>query len=97
MPVQAKECHYCSRPVQPTLHGRHGARVDYYRTVTGPAREEQREDARTGDSIRVLRVERLVDVVICRDCWRRPGVQASLKQLRQTGELPESAGARDRG
>ena len=83
--------------VQPTLHGRHGARVDYYRTVTGPGREELRKDARTGEASRVLRVERLVDVATCRDCWGRPGVQASLKQLRQTGELSESAGARDRG
>lgn len=81
----------------PTLHGRHGARVDYYRTVTGPARAEQREDPRTGEAVRVLRVERLLDFVVCRDCWQRPAVQANLKQVRQTGAAAERGDARDGG
>ena len=79
------------------MHGRHGALIDYYRTVTGPAREEQREDRRTGEPVRVLRVERIVEFVVCRDCWQQPSVQASLKQVRRTGAEAERRNARDGG
>ena len=70
------------------MHGRHGARVDYYRTVTGTGRDESREDPRTGNSARVLRVEQLIVLRTCRDCWRRPEVQVLLKEARRTGRVP---------
>ena len=67
------------------MHGRQGARVGYYRTVTGPGREELREDPRTGSTVRVLRVERLVEFVTCSECWTKPAVQARLKGVRRSG------------
>ncbi len=88
--VQAIACHYCQRAVHPTLHGRTGARVDYYRTVTGPGHTEVREDSRTGAPLRVLRVERTVELLTCRDCWEKPAVQAELAIARRSGE-PRSA------
>ncbi len=72
------------------MHGRRGAAVDYYRTVTGPARAETHEDPRTGTSARVLRVERLIVVVTCQDCWSKPNVQADLEDARRTGAAPAS-------
>lgn len=80
-------CHHCRRPVRPTMHGRHGATVDYYRTVTGPGRIESYEDARGGRQIRLLRVERVHSIVTCRDCWQEVAVQAALKAARASGEL----------
>jgi hypothetical protein len=70
--------------VRPTMHGRTGASVDYYRTVTGTGRGETHEDPR-GGLVRVLRIEQLVSFVTCRSCWRKPAVQAELKELRSTG------------
>ena len=67
------------------MHGRNGARVGYYRTVTGPGREDVREDPRTGSSVRVVRVERVVELVTCSECWREPAVQARLKEARRSG------------
>ena len=71
------------------MHGRRGAHVGYYRTVTGPGREELHEDPRTGSTLRVLRVERLVEFVTCSECWTRPAVQAQLKGLRRSGLVAE--------
>ena len=67
------------------MHGRSGARVGYYRTVTGPGREEVHEDPRTGASVRVVRVERVVELVTCSECWRNPAVQVLLKEARRSG------------
>ena len=83
--VQAIACHHCQRFVHPTLHGRTGVRVDYYRTVTGPGRMESREDPRTGGSLRVLRVESLVQLHTCCECWAKPAVQAELALARRGG------------
>ena len=80
-------CHHCQRPVHPTLHGRDQAVVGYYRTVTGTGRVETHEDTRTGEVVRVLRVEQLFEFVTCRDCWSKPDVQAMLKESRRSGVL----------
>jgi hypothetical protein len=71
--------------VRPTLHGRSRASVDYYRTVTGPGKEEVREDLRTGESVRIFRVESVAALVTCSDCWPLPAVQAELLELRRSG------------
>ena len=71
------------------MHGKRGARVDYYRTVTGRARVESHEDPRTGEAVRALRVERVVELLTCRDCWAMPAVQTSLKEARRTGASPQ--------
>ena len=85
--VQAIGCHHCQRAVQPTVHGRRGATVDYYRTVTGAGRRETHEDSRSGMTVRVTRVEHLIQLNTCVDCWKRPDVQAALETLRRTGEM----------
>ncbi len=72
------------------MHGRHGATVDYYRTITGEAREELREDSRTGTRLRVLRVEQVRELITCRDCWALDSVQAALREARASGRLPEA-------
>lgn len=71
------------------MHGRHGAVVDYYRTVTGPGRVESYEDPR-GGPLRLLRVERVHEIVTCRDCWADAEIQAALARARATGALPAS-------
>ena len=75
--------------MQPTVHGRHGATVDYYRTVTGAGRTEVHEDPRTGTQVRITRVDHLVEVHTCCDCWRRPEVQLRLANMRSTGKVDE--------
>ena len=72
------------------MHSREAARVDYYETVTGTGRVEQHEDVRTGETVRVLRVERLDRMLTCRTCWASPRVQALLKEARRTGHVPPS-------
>ena len=73
-----------------TLHRRRGARVDYYRTVTGVPRVETVEDPRReGQLIRTVRLEGVQELVTCGDCWSVPGVQRELADLRHSG-----AGAR---
>jgi hypothetical protein len=70
------------------MHGKSGATVDYYRTVTGTPRIETAEDPRNpGVHIRLLRVDVLIDLFTCRECWADPGVQAALEQSRRTGEV----------
>jgi len=72
--------------VRPTMHGRTTASVDYYRTVTGTGRSETYEDPR-GELVRVLRIEQLLSLVTCRNCWAKPAVQAELKELRSSGTV----------
>ena len=72
--------------VRPTMHGRTGASVDYYRTVTGTGRSETHEDPR-GALVQLLRIEQLVSFATCRNCWLKPAVQAELKELRTTGTV----------
>jgi Fe-S-cluster-containing hydrogenase component 2 len=84
---QAKGCHHCQRLVVPTMHGRNGARVDYFRTFTGAGRVEMHEDPKTDSLIRVVRVDELKEIVTCRTCWTRPAVRAKLKHALQTGEI----------
>lgn len=69
------------------MHGRSGARVDFYRTFTGPGHIEVHEDPKTDSLIRILRVERLSEIVTCRSCWTRPDVRARLKHALHTGEF----------
>ena len=69
------------------MHGRNGARVDYFRTFTGAGRVEMHEDPKTDSLIRVVCVDELKEIVTCRACWTRPGVRAMLKHALQTGEI----------
>ena len=69
------------------MHGRHGARVDFYRTTTGLGRVEVHEDPKTDSLIRLLRVDELREIVTCRTCWVRPDVRVKLKHALQTGEF----------
>ena len=61
--------------------------MDYYRTVTGAGRSETHEDPRTGTTVRVVRVDHLVQVNTCCDCWKRPEVQVALKAMRSSGPV----------
>ncbi len=75
--------------MRPTLHGRHGVCVDYYRSVTGPTRVEVIDDPRNpGTPLRVLRVDGLIDLITCCDCWADPAVRSRLEEARRTGEIP---------
>ncbi len=74
--------------MRPTFHERGGAKVDYYRTVTGAGRVETVADAKSGSTTRVLRVERLLELVTCADCWPRRDVQAQLLEARRSGAEP---------
>jgi hypothetical protein len=69
------------------MHGRRGARVDYFRTTTGTGRIEVYEDPKSDSPIRVMRVDEVCTFATCRGCWTRPAVQAELKRARRTGEL----------
>lgn len=70
------------------MHGKSGATVDYYRTVTGTPRIETAEDPRNpGESIRVVRVDVLIDLFTCRECWADPAVQTALAESRRTGAV----------
>lgn len=84
---QATCCHHCQRLVVPTMHGRTGARVDYFRTFTGAGRVELHQDPKTDSPIRVVRVDELKEIVTCRTCWARPDVRAKLKHALHTGEI----------
>ncbi len=84
---QVTYCHFCQRAVRSTMHGRHGACVDYYRTTTGRGRIEVYQDPKSDSPVRVMRVDELCEFATCRSCWARPGVQAELKRARRTGEL----------
>jgi hypothetical protein len=83
---QAKRCHHCSREVRPTIHTRSGARVDYYRMMTGPTRSETLENPRNpGETLRVLRVEQLHELITCAECWEDPAVRAALEGRFRSG------------
>lgn len=69
------------------MHGRSGARVDFYRMVTGPGRIEVREDPKTDSLVRVMRVDELSEIVTCRNCWTRPDVRVRLKHAWAAGAL----------
>jgi hypothetical protein len=69
------------------MHGRTGARVDFFRMYTGPGRVEVHEDPKTDSVIRTLRVEEVKEIVTCRSCWERPEVRAQLKHAFDTGEI----------
>lgn len=71
-----------------TLHGRGGASVDFYRTVTGVPHVESVEDPhRSGQLLRVVRLERILELTTCSDCWEKAAVQLALKEARRTGLL----------
>jgi hypothetical protein len=73
------------------MHGRTGAQVDYFATVTGVPREEIHESARQpGVSLRVLRVDELAELLTCCDCWGEPAVQSALHAARSSGALPRA-------
>ncbi len=84
---QVTSCHHCQRVVGPTMHGRSGARVDFYRMVTGAGHVEVHEDPKTDSLIRVLRVDELNEIYTCRSCWTRPDVRAMLKHALTSGEI----------
>ncbi len=89
--VQARKCTHCARAVRETVHGRDGASVDFFRTLTGVPRVESVEDReRTGQTLRVLRVDTLWEIVTCRDCFALAGVQAALASARRSGVLPRA-------
>jgi hypothetical protein len=89
--VQARKCAHCARQVRETIHGRDGARVDFFRTLTGVPRVETLEDReRAGQTLRVLRVDTVVEIVTCRDCFADERVQAALAEARRTGSLPRA-------
>lgn len=70
------------------MHKKGSVSVDFFRTVTGEPRVELIEDPHGQAEVRkVLRVERLADILTCRDCWADPAVQAALKEARRTGRL----------
>lgn len=71
------------------MHGRTGAVVDYYRTLTGPGKLDSYQDPSSGGEVQVLRVERIVEWITCRDCWALPAVQSLLKAIRSSGEIPQ--------
>ena len=69
------------------MHGRGGAVVDFYRSVTGTGRTEIVEDAKTDRRRRVLRVEQLIEIFTCSSCWRKSAVQSLLRKARKTGAV----------
>jgi hypothetical protein len=69
------------------MHGRSGARVDFYRTFTGRGRIEVHEDPKTDSQIRTLRVDEVKEIVTCKTCWTRADVRAKLKHALHTGEI----------
>jgi hypothetical protein len=74
--------------VRPTLHGKAGAAVDFYATVTGVPHAETVDNPREpGTKLQVVRVEGLVELITCRDCWKSPHVQKALAEARRTGVL----------
>jgi len=84
--LQARRCHHCNRDVRPTVHTRTGARVDYYRTVTGPTRAETFENPKKpGETLRILHVEELHELVTCSGCWEDASVRAALEKRFQAG------------
>lgn len=77
--------------MRPTLHGKAGAAVDFYATVTGVPHVESLENPKEpGTKVQVVRVEGLVELITCRDCWTSPRVQAALAEARRTGVLPRA-------
>jgi hypothetical protein len=89
--VQARKCTHCARVVHETIHGRNGASVDFFRTLTGVPRAETVEDReRPGVALRVLRVDTVREIVTCRDCWALARVQAALAEARRSGILPQA-------
>ena len=72
--------------VYPTIHERDGARVDYYRMVTGRTRTDSVEDPRSpGETMRVVHVTELSEVCTCRECWQTPETRAALDRLWRDG------------
>ena len=69
------------------MHGRHGARVDYFRTTTGTGRIEVYQDPKSDSPISVMRVDELNEFATCRGCWARACVQSQIERARRTGEL----------
>jgi hypothetical protein len=77
--------------VRETVHGRDGAIVDFFRTLTGVPRVETVEDReRAGQTQRVLRVDTVFEIVTCRDCFARAAVQEALAAARRSGVLPRA-------
>ncbi len=94
MTVQARTCHHCRRLAPETLHGRSGAVVGFFRTVTGVPRADSADDPRgRGHPLRVQRVEALFEIVTCAECWRSPTVRAALERARTSGVLPGAGSA----
>jgi hypothetical protein len=72
--------------VYPTVHARDGARVDFYRMITGPTRAETVEDPKhPGELRRVLLVQALHELCTCRDCWASPAARGELERLWKEG------------
>jgi hypothetical protein len=89
MTVQARTCHHCRRAAPETLHGRAGAVVGFFRTVTGVPRADSVDDPRQrGQALRVQRVDTLYEIVTCAECWRTPTIRAALELARRSGVLP---------
>jgi hypothetical protein len=89
--VQARKCTHCARAVRETIHGRSGASVDFFLTMTGVPRAETVEDReRAGQTLRVLRVDTIFEIVTCSDCFEREGVRAALSEARRSGVLPRA-------
>ena len=65
---------------------RSGARVDYFRMMTGAPRSETIEDPRRpGETLRVQRVEELYELLTCAECWQLPAVQRELERRFRSG------------
>jgi hypothetical protein len=72
--------------VHPTVHTRRGARVDYYRMVTGPTRAETIENPRNPEEkLRILHVEELHELITCSECWEDESVRSALEKRFESG------------
>ena len=87
MSVQPMKCHHCQRRLEPTRHGRSGATVDYYRTVTGPLQNQRSANEAGGEAPGSWHVASLSEFYTCRDCWERSEIQAWLSAVRSSGVI----------
>jgi hypothetical protein len=78
--------------VRDTMHGRSGASVDYYRTISGVPRVETYEDPRAaGRTLRAVRVDEVFEIATCSECWPDARIQGALAALRRDGVPPRRA------